>query len=91
MSPSVAGTGSTEGCSSCKVSGVRLAGGCPKPGGILEHQLPAPVCKFCIIPSSPSLLWHDGGDQALSREDDGRKGTGETGAACSRRQGSLLN
>src|SRR6516225_7212847 len=56
MSPSVAGTGSTERCSTCKVTGVKLAGGCPKPGGILEHQLP-PATACASSPAPAGCVW----------------------------------
>jgi hypothetical protein len=50
----VAGTGSIERFSTSKVGTVTLTGGCPKPGGILEHQWSAaPACDAaCALVSS---------------------------------------
>ena len=67
------GTGSIERCSTCKVGTTALTGGCPKPGGILEHQLsvaaPEAEAACALLSSARARCGTAGdGDQDSRRE-----------------------
>ena len=64
--PSVAGTGSIERCSGCKVTGVKATGGWPVPGGMVEHQFAAPACAASCALSWARACWGTAGMRAAA-------------------------